>query len=108
MKSNVWLYRDGYPAPPAAPYSATSIAAARDVEPRAGTQRHAVAAAIRFAGKRGYTRHQVASVTGLSLQSVCARCKELLDAGLIEVGPLVRPTPLGRYAEVLVAREVIT
>lgn len=101
-----WLFRDDYPAPPAAPGSATSQAAAKDVAPRAGTQRSEVLAAIRSAGARGYTRHEISGVTGLSLQSVCARCNKLIEDGLVLVGPVVRPTPLGGSAEVLVAKEL--
>ena len=100
-----WLFREDYPAPPSAPGSATSQAAAAAVAPRAGTQRSEVLAAIRSAGARGYTRHEISGATGLSLQSVCARAKELLDAGLALVGPAVRPTPLGGSAEVLIAKE---
>jgi len=83
-------------------HQATSKAAALDVYPRSGTQRRAVLLRIYREGDVGMTRDEVAAELDMSPNTARPRIKELIDAGWVEANGQVRPTPLGRAAEVLV------
>lgn len=57
-----------------------SIEAAEAVRPRVGRQQAEVLAFVASRAS-GATREEIAEGTGLRLASVCARAKELIDAG---------------------------
>jgi predicted ArsR family transcriptional regulator len=99
-----WLFSEDRPLPaaPSQPVSATSRAAAAAAEPRVESQAARVLRALREAAN-GLTREQVAEQTGISLQAVCARCGQLLEAGLIRSTGMTRQGRYGRSAEVLMA-----
>jgi len=63
--------------------SATSADAAEAMEPRAGTMRARVLAAIRAAGWRGMTDEELIASTGLNPSTARPRRVELADAGII-------------------------
>lgn len=86
-------------------HQATSKAAALDVYPRSGTQRRLVLLYIYREGDLGATRDEVALELDMSPNTVRPRIKELIDAGWVETNGQMRPTPLGRAAEVLIATE---
>lgn len=65
-------------------------AAAVAVRPISGATRKRVMEAIALAALNGRTRHEIAQRTGLSLQSVCGRVKELIDGGFVEQTPRMR------------------
>ena len=102
-----------FDAPP--PYRAgheTQRAAAVAIAPRASALREKVFRAI-LAGHdaagvhmAGCTNEEVHNATGLSLQTVCARCNELQHAGLVKDSGLRRAGKSGVLAKVWVARVV--
>jgi hypothetical protein len=79
----------------------TSIAAAEAIEAAAPTLRGQVYAAIGATGAYGATREEIAAATGLRLQTVCGRCGELLQQGLIYDCGQTRAGESGRAAVVL-------
>lgn len=85
---------------PFARESRTSKAAAKSIEPAAGTLRAIVLAFIRGRGEAGATIEEVASGAGLKLQSACPRVNELAAAGLIHDSTKTRLTASGRSAVV--------
>lgn len=94
----------GYGTQPSAPRrrnpyraSATSRAAALANRPRRAGQRERV---YDYLTQHASTREEIANALGLKLQSVCARARELLDAGLIAPRG-ERRTASGSNAEVL-------
>jgi hypothetical protein len=79
------------PAPPYEPRTHaratdpdTSVAGARDVKVRAGTQMARLLAAYADFGTDGCTDHQASLRAGLSHTGYWKRCADLRDAGLIE------------------------
>lgn len=74
----------------------TSVAAARSVQPKAGTVRARV---LDFVRQRGdATNYEIVEGLGLLLQSVCGRVNELKAAGLVRDSGKTRLTPSGREA----------
>ena len=73
------------------------------VEHRNGLSRK-VAAAIYECGGRGATREELSEITGLKIQTICARVWELYNVAAILEGPDKRPTRSGRRAFVLRAK----
>jgi len=63
-----------------------------------------VAVAIYMEGKRGATREELSEITGLKIQTICARVWELYNVAAILEGPDKRPTCSGRRAFVLRAK----
>lgn len=59
-------------------------------------------------GKRGATIEEIQIGTGIKLQTVCARRKELDDKGFVVDSGLRRPTTSGRTATVWVAPIEVT
>ena len=91
-----------------APYqrhSATSKAAAKAIEPVAGTQRGRMLAQIKEFGFFGMTDQDFARICFLPGDSVRPRRGELLKAGLIVDSGITRKTVSGRQATVWVALE---
>ena len=91
-----------------APYqrhSATSKAAAKAIEPVAGTQRGRMLAQIKEFGFFGMTDQDFSRICFLPGDSVRPRRGELLKAGLIVNSGRTRKTPKGRDAVVWVAVE---
>lgn len=79
----------------------TSHDAAARVKPRSGTQRRRVMDAIRdshMRGLPGLTDEQVATITGLSLNSVRPRRQELQKAGWVEATDYRQETSSGGMA----------
>lgn len=94
-----------------APYvrgSHTSRAAAKAIEPVAGTQRAAVLAEIRIAGQRGRTDCEIQAMCMLPGDSVGPRRGKLVEDGLIVDSGRTRKTASGRDAVVWVATEYQT
>ena len=81
--------------------SATSRAAAEQIEPHAGTQRAAILAYIRE--HDGATRQELCLALNMPNNSVCPRVIELLKMHLIRATTATRPTTSGRAAVVLEA-----
>jgi hypothetical protein len=80
-----WDAPDAPPRRPRHRTASTSSDALDRVRPVRGRQQQAVLDALRAHG--AMTRHELAAVTGLALQSVCGRANELLRSG--EVRELV-------------------
>jgi hypothetical protein len=90
------------PSPPYAPGSRTSAAAAASVAHLTQGMRARVLAHIVGCRSRGATREEVSEALSMKIQTVSARCSELLKKGLvIERG--IRLTSSRRPAAVLVA-----
>jgi len=97
-------------APPAAPGSATSEAAAVRVTPHVHTMRAEILGLLKARGRFGATRQEISDTLGMKLQTVCARVGDLMDLRVGKPGPgpnaLILPTDRRREKrEVLVARE---
>jgi hypothetical protein len=82
--------------------SDTSAAAAKSIEPNAGTLRRIVYDAIVAGGPTGYTDAELQDSLGMRAQTQTARRVELRDRGLIVDSGFRRPTPRGRDAVVWV------
>ncbi len=78
----------------------TQVEAAAAVEPRTGTQRARVLAAIRTAGGDGLTDEEISARLGLSLNSARPRRLELVTARLVVASGRTRPTLGGGHATV--------
>lgn len=79
--------------------SATSRAAAEQIEPHAGTQRAAILAYIRE--HDGATRQEICLALNMPNNSVCPRVLELIKLNLIRETTTTRQTTSGRSAFVL-------
>ena len=88
---------------PYQPHSATSKAAAAGIEPKAGTLRAGVLAALRGAGAGGGTDEQIQHWLGLDPSTARPRRVELVQAGLVRDSGQTRLTRSGRQATVWVA-----
>lgn len=91
-----------YPPPPAQQHSATSIAAAEAIAPKAGTLRFKVLMAIREAGADGLTDEQLQEVLDMNPSTVRPRRGELVKAGWIIDSKRTRKTRSGVLAVVWV------
>ncbi|WP_153559231.1 hypothetical protein [Roseimaritima sediminicola] len=80
----------------------TRAAAYAESQPKLTRRLTAAMDALRAAGPRGRTRHELAADLGLSLQSVCPIALRLRREGLARESGR-RPTPSGSMAAVLVA-----
>ena len=85
---------------PAQRHSATSLAAAKAVEPRANRDRFRVLMAIREAGPRGLTDEELQFGLNLPGNTERPRRIELLGKGLIWQSTTTRPTRSGHPATV--------
>lgn len=81
----LWDAPDAPPRRPRHRTASTSSDALERVRPARGRQQQTVLDALREHG--AMTRHELATLTGLALQSVCGRANELLRSG--EVRELV-------------------
>jgi transcription initiation factor IIE alpha subunit len=81
----------------------TSIAAARQIEPVAGTQGHDIMAFVRGCGRQGATAEEIEMATGISGNSVRPRLVQLRRDNLVVDSGKVRPTRSKRQAVVWVA-----
>lgn len=96
-----------------APYvraSRTSREAAKAIEPRVGTQKAIVLAAIRNAGANGLTDQEALELTrrdGITDNAIRARRGSLAADGWIEQSGITRTTTSGKQAVVWVAKEWI-
>lgn len=88
---------------PAVRGSDTSEAAARSVEPTAGSKRGTVLGLLRTFPE-GLTDEQIEVATGWRHQTVSARRRELVIGGFVEDSGLRRKTSSGREAAIWVAR----
>ena len=79
--------------------SRTSIEAAKQAEPRAGSQRGKIYAYLVATG--GATRDKISADTGIKLQSVCARVAELIGDGWAHHTSELGVTSGGSRAEVI-------
>jgi len=73
------------------------------VQHRNGLSRR-VAVAIYECGGLGATREELSEITGLKIQTICARVWELMNIVALVEGPDKRPTRSGRRAFVLRAK----
>ena len=89
---------------PYAVSSRTSIAAAEAIREIAPTKRGDVYAWVAKQGKTGATREEIAEGLGMRLSSVCGRCRELVEMGLLYDTGTTRPGSSGREAVVLRVR----
>ena len=85
---------------PAQRHSATSLAAAKAVEPRANSDRLRVLFAIRDAGERGITDDELQFGLNMPGDTERPRRNELLEKGLIWKSATTRPTRSGHEATV--------
>jgi hypothetical protein len=85
---------------PAQRHSATSLAAAKSVEPNANTDRRRILLAIRDAGVRGLTDEELQFGLNLPGDTERPRRNELLEKGLIWKSATTRPTRSGHEATV--------
>lgn len=87
-----------------AAHGETSRAAALNVTPRTGTQRHRVLQLLVAAGIHGATRDEIAEALGMSPNTVRPRVTELMEGNFVMVREgVTRPSATGEAAEVLVA-----
>jgi len=93
------LFSHGYREPPSEPVD-TSIMAAEDARPTAGTQRRRLYDVIRRRGSHGATDDELEVLTGLSHHTVSPRRRELVLHGLVRDSGEMRPTRKGRMAKV--------
>lgn len=94
----------GGSAPPAG-RSRTSIAAAEAIREMAPTLRGKVYQAIAGRGQLGATREELAADLEMRLATVCGRCRELVEMGLVYDSGATRATSSGRAAVVLRAKQ---
>jgi hypothetical protein len=94
----------GGTAPPAG-RSRTSIAAAEAIADMAPTLRGTVYQALVLCGPDGATREELSDRLGLRLATICGRCWELVQMGLIYDTGQKRQTTSGRAAVVLKAKQ---
>ena len=93
----------GGSSPPAG-RSRTSIAAAEAIAEMAPTLRGKVYTWLARRGAEGGTREEIAAGLELRLATVCGRCSELVDQGLVYDSGTTRSTSSGRQAVVLRAK----
>jgi DNA-binding NarL/FixJ family response regulator len=84
--------------------SRTSIAAAEAIADMAPTLRGKVYREIVRRGDQGATRAEIAEQLAIRESTVCGRCRELLDLGLIYDTGTTRQTTSGRAAVVMRAK----
>ena len=82
----------------------TSIAAARDAEPNAGTDAHIALELIRYRGEFGLTDDELEVMSAMRHQTASARRRGLVLKGLVRDSGQRRPTRSGSMAIVWVAR----
>lgn len=83
----------------------TSREAAAFVAPLTGNLRIKVLNFIKKRGDLGATLHEIADGTGLSLQTVCARRKELEEMGFVKDSGSRRKNPSGRTGIIWIAEK---
>ena len=86
-------------------HSDTSLRAAIEAEPNAGTQRWKVLHLLR-ATARGLTDHQMQSILDMNPSTQRPRRIELVEKGLVVDSGQRRQTPSGRWAVVWIAVKV--
>ena len=91
---------------PYTPGSETSQAAAKAMEPRAGTIRWAVLKALRDGGPA--THHELIAEMRLAESTIRTRCNELVKVGLVKDSGHRRPSPSGQEATVWEAVDLRT
>jgi len=94
---------DTYPSVPGHRGVDTSIAAARSLELSVGQLQRIALRAIRAAGSRGLTTHELAAVVKIHRDSIQPRTSELRERGLIRDSGGRRQNATGKYAIVWVA-----
>ncbi len=102
MNQRTFFDVDEAPQAPAQRHSATSVAAAKAIEPNAETLRACVLAYLR-AVKSGATDEEIQEVTGMEGNTERPRRTELVRLGLVKDSGQVRKTRSGRDAVVWVA-----
>jgi hypothetical protein len=80
--------------------SATSAAAGESQEPTLGTKQAKVLELLRQHNRPGLTDDELEYLTGWRHQSVSARRRELVLAGLVRSSPLTKATSSGRQATI--------
>ena len=99
--------RQVWDPPPATPYarsSDTSMEAAVEIEPHAGTLLEKVLTEIRRSGVIGRTDDEIEEQLGLRHQTASARRNDLAGRGIIVDSGRTRRTSSGRKATVWVAK----
>ena len=96
-------YRYDYPDVPGSHGVDTSIAAATDMAPVAGTLRHMVLTAVKAAGSRGLTTNEIADTLNIDRNSLQPRTTELKLLGQIEDSGQRRANANGKRAIVWTA-----
>lgn len=85
--------------------TATSEAAALEIEPQRGTLQWEVWRFVKQRGAYGATRQEISAGTGIAENTVRPRVNELLALGPLVETDETRPTTSGRQARVLRARK---
>jgi hypothetical protein len=93
------------PEPPAQRHSPTSVEAAAQIAPRAGTLRSVVLRALAAAGADGMTDEELQDRLAMGPSTQRPRRVELVQAGLVRDSGRTRSTRSGRQAVVWVAGE---
>ena len=86
--------------PPAQRQSATSVAAAQDIQEDAGTLRGFVLAYLRGSGLEGATDEEMQTALNMNPSTQRPRRIELVEKGLVVSSGFTRPTRSGRAATV--------
>lgn len=86
-------------------HSRSSRAAARSIEPAAGTCQARVLAEVRLFPKFGLTDEEIQSRLGMSSSTERPRRVELVRLGLVRDSGFMRPTTSGRLAVLWIATE---
>ncbi len=85
--------------------AATRAAAHDAAKPKQTARQLAAIEALRLAGSRGLTRHELAEFMGLPLQSVCSPVLAILRSGLANEDGRKRATESGAQAAVITIGE---
>lgn len=91
------LFEKGYREPPSEPVE-TSVLAAEEAKPTAGTQRSRLYRLLKRRGRYGATDDELEVLSGLSHHTVSPRRRELVLKGLVRDSGHRRPTRRGREA----------
>lgn len=102
MTEDLFTFAERYPDAPGYRRAGPSQEAAASIRPVMSDLQHQVLAFVRDQGEEGATLHEIAAGTGISLQTVCARRREIELKGLVKDSGKRRLSPSKRAATVWV------